>query len=197
MKLEETLSRAKNLSIWLHEQINDGDLDNTDLRHRMGFALFQHALDVDDGIIFLLEGNLPGAAMALARPRFEGYVRGLWLLHVATDDSVKGFQRGKHYLIGELVNDISNSSYAGRAWVSSNYIANRNDFNDLTHGGMNHIIRRVRQAVIEPHYPGVELISLIDFGMEVKIRIGFEILAWMRSESGLNKLQQIANTIRN
>jgi hypothetical protein len=197
MTLKKELARAKDLAIWLHTQTNDVDLQNTDFKHRMGFALFQQSLDVDDGINVLLENNLPGPAMALARPRFEGYVRGLWLLRAATDDAVEKFQNGICPHFNVLMNQIGGDAETGGAWIKANADANLKDFHDLTHGGMSHVLRRVNAATIEPSYPERELISLVRFGLEIKVRIGVELLAWTQNESAINQLQQRAIAIRN
>lgn len=196
MSLNKELARAKELGIWLHSQTNDIELENTDLKHRMGFALLQQSLDVDDGIVVLLENNLPGPAMALARPRFEGYVRGLWLLSTATDDAVKKFQNGTCPNFNMLMDQIGTDAETGGAWIKVNADANLKDFHDLTHGGMSHVLRRVNSSAIEPGYPKEELISLVRFGLEIKIRVGVELLAWMQNESALKQLNQKAVDIR-
>ena len=163
----------------------------------MGFALFQQSLDIDDGIIVLLENNLPGPATALARPRFEGYVRGLWLLTAATDDAVVKFQNDKCPHFNVLIDQIGTDPETGGAWVKANADTNLKDFHDLTHGGMSHVRRRISDSFIEPDYPEEELISLVRFGLEIKVRIGVKILAWMQNKSALYQLNQRAVAIRN
>jgi hypothetical protein len=154
-------------------------------------------LDVDDGIIMLLESNLPGPAMALARPRFEGYVRGLWFLNSATDDEIEKFETGDCPKFNVIMDKIGTNAETGGAWIKANADENLKDFHDLTHGGMSHVLRRITDLSIEPAYPEEELINLIRFGVEIKIRIGVEILSWLKNESALTQLQERAATFRN
>lgn len=93
MSLNKILSVSEEISIWLHQHSNGAEFNHIAFREKSAIALLQQALDVEDGIRILLENNLPGAALALARPLFECYVRGAWLLNVATDEEVDKFLR--------------------------------------------------------------------------------------------------------
>ncbi len=91
-------------------------------REKAAICLLQQALDVDDGIRVLLENNLPGAALALARPLFECYVRGVWLLNVATDNEVDKFLSGKYcpeFDISHFVKAIGDNPETGGAWIKA------------------------------------------------------------------------------
>jgi hypothetical protein len=62
---------------------------------------------------------------------------------------------------------------------------------------MAHIIRRSTPTSIEPNYPEEELVSLLQFGLEIKIRIGVELLARAEMADALEQLQIKAGEIRN
>ena len=81
---------AKDLARWLHGRVTGQKMPGDD-RHRAAGALLQQSEDIADGTILLLENRLPGPALALARPLFESYVRGVWALHCADDDAVARF----------------------------------------------------------------------------------------------------------
>jgi hypothetical protein len=81
MDIYESLKKAKELGIWVHGITNNISVPNNK-RTNMAVALFQQALDITDGIVVLLDNNLPGPAFSLARPMHEGYVRGVWLLEL-------------------------------------------------------------------------------------------------------------------
>ncbi len=139
----------------------------------------EQALDVEDGIRVLLKADLPGAALALARPLFECYVRGIWLLKAATDDDTDKFLSDKYYPefdISNLAKAIGNDPETGGEWINAIKDAHLKVLHDLTHGGTSHINTRCLSNIIEPHYPEIHLISLVMLGIEVQIRIGGEML---------------------
>lgn len=118
----------------------------------MGAALLQQALDVTDAIVILLEHNLPGPAWALARPMHEGYVRGVWLLEHASDESVEKFELGICPKFPELLKQIGEEPESGGAFIKGMSDLNLSSFHDLTHGGMEHITRRTTGTAVEPNY---------------------------------------------
>lgn len=175
MTLDRLIEEAKDFCMWLHEQTN-GKKFPIRRREQTGLSILQHSLDVDDAIIVLLEANLPGIAMTLARPLFESYVRGFWLLKCATDEQVDDFIEGKCSKFSKLLKNIPNDNESGGAWIHNNAKENLNSFHDLTHGGSKHVERRTTLKAIEPNYPEQELASLLKFGIEIRIRIGMELL---------------------
>ena len=94
LSLSRLISQAKGLSIWLHEKTNNRKIQ-VDRRSQTGLGLLQHSLDVADAIIILLENNLPGPALALARPLFESYARAIWISKCASDEQIIQFLKGK------------------------------------------------------------------------------------------------------
>ncbi|MDR4468325.1 MAG: DUF5677 domain-containing protein [Nitrospira sp.] len=195
MSLSQSLGRAKQFGIWLHERTNDRERPGG-VRNRTAESIFQQSLDCNDGIIILLEHHLPGAAWALARPLFEGYARGFWLLKFATDDQIEHFNNGQGPGMDQLLKDISNDPTTGGAWIHETQRRNRKSFNNLTHGGSEHVSRRNTEDAVEPNYPESELEALVNFGIEVRILIGAELLSLMNDEVGMQELAKEAETLR-
>ncbi len=75
-------SQVKEFSRWLYQKTNESDVPAS--QESTGLKILQLSLDIADAIIVLLENRLPGPALSLARPLFEGYIRGYWLLNVAS-----------------------------------------------------------------------------------------------------------------
>jgi hypothetical protein len=160
MDIYESLKKAKELGIWVHGITNNISVPNNK-RTNMAVALFQQALDITDGIVVLLDNNLPGPAFSLARPMHEGYVRGVWLLEHASDESVEKFESGQCPKFPELLRQIGDEPKTGGAFIKGMTDMNLKSFHDLTHGGMEHVKRRFTGASIEPNYPESETISLL------------------------------------
>ncbi len=156
MSISERLQKAKEISIWVHSKTNGISIPRRK-KIVMGAALLQHILDLTDAIIILLEHNLPGPALVLARPMHEGYVRSVWLLEHASDESVKKFELGICPRLPELLKQIGEEPESSGAFIKGMSDLNLSSFHDLTHGGIEHIIRRMTDAAVEPTYSSDEI----------------------------------------
>ena len=195
MALNELLTQAKGLTLWLDQHTNEKNVPNT-LRATTGLAILQLSMDIADAIVVLVETSLPGPAFALARPMFESYVRSVWLLHYASEAEIKNFNRGKCPKFPMLLTAIGADHETGGAWIHVNNDANIVAFHDLTHGGSEHVKRRISVDAVEPRYPEQELEALLRFGIELRIRIGTELLSLMGCEAALQVLDQKARDFR-
>ena len=195
LTLMQSIKRAKEFGIWLHERTNEKHISGA-IRVQTGVAILQLSLDLGDATVVLLEARLPGPALTLARPLFEGFVRGVWLLEFALDSEVEKFNNGKCPLFHEILKAIGDGDTSGGAWIDANKNANWNAFNDLTHGGSEHVKRRCTLKAVEPNYPETGLIALVQFGIEVRIRIGAALLDLMNDEIAMEQLNEKAKNLR-
>ncbi len=196
MSLLQSIKQAKELGLWIHERTNNRNIPS-EIRQRAAVAILQQSLDINDAIIILLEQSLPGPALALARPLFETYVRGTWLLNYATNKEIDKFiDSDECPNFPGLLKAIGDSATSGGAWILANKNVNLDSFHSLTHGGSAHVRRRVTQDAIEPNYPESELETLIQFGIEVRIRIGAELLALMNDKIALEELHERSKIFR-
>ena len=117
------------------------------------------------------------------------------LLKYASEERVLAFMNGKGPNFGELLTSIPKDAESGGAWIHATAEKNLLSFHDLTHGGSEHVKRRIRDGSIEPSYPEQELESLIELGNEIRIRIGVELLSLLNDEEGLEKLHEQAQAL--
>lgn len=195
MTLPALISEAKALTVWLHEHTNGKDVPNS-VRATTGMAILQLSLDIADAIVILLEARLPGSALSLGRPLFEGYVRGYWLLRCASDSQIEAFNNGTCPKFPNLLKAIGTDPESGAAWIHANAKANMVAFHDLTHGGNEHVKRRMSSSGVEPSYPNVELEALVKLGIEIRIRIGAELLSLMNDKAATEELNRKASALR-
>ena len=188
VSLVEAISPAKDLSYWLHQKIH-GKRFPVGRRRSWGVSLLQHSWDVADAIIILLERDLPGPAWTLARPLCESFVRGVWILHCASDEEVESFRKAKPPSFLRLLEALGNhnESKLHEAWILKQ-MENKNVFHDFTHRGIEHVLRRIDENVVEPHYPECELKYLVGLGTEVYIRVGCELFALMNDAEATRQL---------
>lgn len=196
MNIHEDLKKAKELGSWVYEKTNNISVPNNK-RSVMAVALLQQALDITDGIIVLLEKNLPGPALALARPMHECYVRGVWLLEHASNENVEKFESGKCPRFPELIKQIGDEPKTGGAFIKGMTELNLKSFHDLTHGGMEHVTRRVTGSSIEPSYSEVEIISLLKARNKYSMLITCFLLMAANAESEMKGLLQKMDECKN
>lgn len=195
MNLSERIKQAKEFGVWLHERTNERVFSGG-VRERTALAITQLSEDVADAILVLLEMQLPGPALSLTRPLFEGYVRGYWLFHYASEAQVEEFITGKCPNFPGLLGAIPKDGESGGAWIHANAASNLTAFHDLTHGGSEHVKRRVLEDSVEPAYPESELASMVELSNEVRIRVATELLARIGDEKSLVELNGWARALR-
>jgi len=195
MDIGARITKAKEIGAWVHGKTFNISVPSDD-RTRMGVALLQHALDLADAIIVLIEANLPGPAFSLFRPLHEGYTRGVWLLDHASEQDVQKFGNGNYPGFNEMLKDIGEEPETGGAFIKGMSELNREDFHGLTHGGMEHVLRRVTASAIEPNYPVEELQQLLNVRNQYSSLIACFLLQLSNDEEGMNQLLEKRNEWR-
>ena len=178
---------AKEIGAWVHTHTNDSKVNN-DRRTIMSVSVFQHVLDIADGIIKLFDTDLPGVAFTLARPMHEGYIQAVWLLNHANDDQLRNYEKGICPKIQTLVKEIGNTPESGGKYIKENTELNISDFHNLTHGGIEHIARRTSGGNIEPNYEDDEIINLLKLRNQLYLFTAFFLLSLMNKEGEIHKL---------
>ena len=67
------------------------DLDD---RKTVGMGLYSTSLEYHAAVQLLCENKKYGAAVALLRPQFESYAKGLWYISCSTDTQIKNTYKG-------------------------------------------------------------------------------------------------------
>ncbi|WP_415894367.1 DUF6988 family protein [Neptuniibacter sp. PT8_73] len=187
MNISENIGKAKEIGLWVHSKTSDITVPSDD-RTRVGVALLQHALDIADSILLQFENNLPGPAFTLFRSLHEAYVRGVWLLEHASEDGVVKFIEGKPPGFKNMLNDIGSEPETGGQFIAGMSELNKDDFHGLTHGGMEHVIRRVTASAIEPNYPEEEILQLIKARNQYYMLCACFLLQIIDDEKGMSEL---------
>ena len=196
MSLNGSLLWAKCFSDWLSEQV-DGQKLSVSGRQDWGLALLRHSWDVADGTVVLLERDFPGPAWTLARPLLESFVRGIWVLHCASDSQVQNFQKGRYPKLPKLLTAMEGHRTAKdhATWIRGNW-DNMPIFHDFTHGGIEHVLRGITEDAIAIKYPEHELEYLMGLGVEIRIRVGYEILTLMGDVPAIERLSHKVQAVR-
>ena len=152
--------------------LNDRSLANT-LQHCVGGALFLHALDIADATIILVKKELPGPALALARPLIESCLRGVWVAKCAEDQEIEDFRAGgapKPWSLTDLAKSVKERVPTEREYLEEVIESRkvREMLHDLTHGGRLQVQYREGKEAIEPMVPVRMQVELLELGNQIR-----------------------------
>jgi len=187
MNIDEALEIAKEICTWVHGQTNNSQVAN-DRRTVMAVSAFQHVLDIADGIVVLVDNKLSGVALTLARSLHEGYTQSVWLLNCASDEQLDNFSDGICPKLQTLVKEIGDEPETGGAFIKRMTEKNIRDFNNLTHGGIEHISRHNSDTAIEPNYSNDDIMGLLKARNQYYLLTAFFLLSLMGREKALEEL---------
>ena len=187
MSIEEALKSAREIGSWVHGQTNNCQVPN-DRRTVMAVSAFQHVLDISDGIVVLIDNNLPGVALTLARSMHEGYAQSVWLVGSASEEQLDNYAKGICPKLQTLVKQIGDEPETGGAFIKGMTEKNIKDFNNLTHGGIEHISRRTSETAIEPNYSDEDIIGLLKARNQYYMLTAFFLLTLMGKNEAVEEL---------
>jgi hypothetical protein len=132
------------------------------LRHRFALALLQTSLEHSVAIRFLIKHCLVASALALYRPQMEGYVRGLWILHCATDAQVDAFRAGKDVIPKlPLLTQALDDALETKRFTEMRLALSRK-LNDFTHGGAIQAGQRLQNSVLQSNFDHNDALGLLN-----------------------------------
>ncbi|MGV2870594.1 DUF6988 family protein [Colwellia sp. E150_009] len=189
MTIDRQLGYSKYVMKWVHENTNELSIKRE--MKLYGVSLLQHSLDIGDAIIILVESNLPGPSLSLCRPLLESYVRGVWLLEVATESEIQKFIGGKCPNFPTLVSAIESSGDPAGKWIKETVDLNLKSFHDLTHGGIEQVARRFSEDAIEPTYPDDEVSNVLALASDIQMAVSARLLELANDTKALMDLVEL------
>jgi hypothetical protein len=148
LDLEMELEKSRQFQALADEKLVDiSASDNS--KNRAALAFFHLCLEHQHGLHVLVEQRIFGSALAILRPVYESYVRGMWSYHCASHDQIMAFiKRDKLPRIRQMVVGISTAVEGLRGMVQS-HDAGWGWMNDYTHGGSSQIRARAQGDTIQ------------------------------------------------
>jgi len=163
MTVQISIKQAEDLIRWMDSKINDLEFCAND-RNRIAAACFDLAHEHHRSIILLIANSLSGSAFSLVRLLFESYIRGLWLLKVATDQEIEDYKNENfRKSFSSLIDDVERLDGYNTGVLKRAKEAGWASMNSYTHGGFLHLVRRNTPDYIEPNYSDAEKIEVINF----------------------------------
>lgn len=117
-----------------------------------------------------LKQPLHASVFALARPLFEGYLRGMWLAHFATDDQVDSYHEGKIPDTASLIAALDKGLPEGQVSnLSILYKRNWKAMCGMTHAGAEHFGKWNQDGVLEPAFTEDDVGRILDFAARIGV----------------------------
>ena len=195
-EIQAAVTRSEELIQWIDHSINGLDIPSDD-RSCLGAGCIDVALEHEKAIIVLVARSLFAPALALMRLTFEAYVRGMWLLHCASDQELKEFQRDKlDRTFNSLIEDLEKLDAYSSKVLSAAKASSWKALNSFTHTGFLQAVRRITPKQIAPRYRESEILRTIGFADAIGIMCTIEIAGMASNnalaQSALEKSRQVA-----
>jgi hypothetical protein len=99
------LKESDNVLLWVQRNLNGLRIPALprDKRVQLAAGCLHMAIEHGQAIVVLVHERLYGSALALVRPLFEAFVRGLWLNHAASDAAVDDAGQDQFPSIGVMI----------------------------------------------------------------------------------------------
>jgi hypothetical protein len=147
-------------------------------RMRMALGCLDLVIEYQAGVAILADQPLWGPVFALQRVLFETFIRGSWLARCATENQLNWFEAGtlsEKKRFHELVTEVEVSLGAARPVFTKLRQSSWGMFNDFTHAGFEHIVRRNGEATTGPNYAESELIQVIKLTRSLGLLAAIEL----------------------
>ena len=124
-------------------------------RQKLACGSFANSIGHSRAITLLVDTRYDGSALALARPCFDAYHRGLWLMYCATDKEIQKVGKGGRNAFpgfDTMTNAVNAKRLPSGALGHIKEITG-NLWNSYTHGGLEQIRGQLSPEGLEQNYP--------------------------------------------
>lgn len=125
----------------------------------------------------LIDGRL-GSALALLRPCFEAFVRGLWLVRGSDATQFQHFEGGRDSkTVEQLLGDIKRKAKAGGedVFLLETWKLSKDSLHQYTHTSYQLLVRRMDEELLETPIPHSEVADAIRFATATAMLASVEI----------------------
>jgi hypothetical protein len=163
MNLDQIIQKSEELIRWLDRQVDGLPLAEDSRRYRLAAGCLDMAMEHQKAMVVLVAKKLFGSAFSLIRLISEAYIRGIWLHRRADENELEKFVKGDVPMYAHLLDAVERleshqdkvfSTIKQQSWAA---------MNAYTHTGFHQIVRRQKEASIEPSYDEAEIIQAVKF----------------------------------
>ena len=197
-ELEKRLKQSDDVLNWVHSKLDGLQIPELahDKRVQLGSACLHVSLEHSQAIVILMHERLYGSALALIRPLFEGFVRGLWLMQAATVEDIDRAGQDSFPNFAELVVALEPPSGENSDGLLSQIRTHRwRELCSYTHTGFRQIGARLTAEGLGYDYKESQLHDALLWadGIAIMLTMSFAYLAKNQtlSDEALDQLNRI------
>lgn len=190
------IEKSKTISASIDDAIH-GVKITSDIRSMVAGGCFDVVFEHQKSIVLLIEAHLLGSAFALVRGIYESYVRGLWMLHAATEAEISKFLDDKLKVsFGSMVEGIEKVPGFDVGVLSAVKSASFSSMCSYTHGGWRQVGRRFNKKNIEANYVAGEVVEVLNFANTIALLAAHEVSKMTKNRNLVIKIRALykANT---
>lgn len=149
--LTRALRESQETTIWIHARLDGLKIPRMreSLRTGMACASWHVAIEHSQAIVVLVDHSLLGSATAMIRPLLEAYVRGMWLLHCASDSAVERARNDSYPNMTIIIDGLSRAGLHDWADIHERWWK---ALCSLTHTGPHQLILRTTPEGLGDNY---------------------------------------------
>lgn len=195
MNIERQLRNAENVMHWVHQKLDGLKVPalQTSKRAAIAAGCFHVAVGHQQGIFVLVTNQVFGSALTLIRPIVEAYLRGMWLLYVASDEQVDQAGRDQFPDGKRIMRELQSVEGLPVSWVGDNWWTRLCSY---THTGYQQIGSRLTTAGLADNYDEVEITTALTWANGMALLSVMQFAALTNSEQlaveALAKLRAVA-----
>lgn len=156
------LKESDNVLLWVQRSINGLKIPAlpTDDRVQLASPCFHMAIEHSQAIVVLVHERLHGSALALVRPLFEAFIRGLWLMHAAPLEALESVRKDDFPSIGVMIGALEADKFPTDS-LSSMKADYWKLLCSVTHTGFRQIDARLGATGLDSHYTDEEITAAL------------------------------------
>ncbi len=190
-RLAAAIERAEEKGRWVQARLDglrlpalNQDDKSFEKRARIAAGCLHMAIEHSQAMVLLLSRGLPGSALALQRLLLEAFVRGVWILRAASDESVdKAGEDNFPNDFGLLVRDIEAAGVFLPGMLSALKADHWKRLCSFTHTGFQQIGARYTASGLGQNYEDDELINALTFANGISAMTVMEFAGLAGEES--------------
>ena len=161
--IKQRLQESERILHWVQSKLHGMKIPQLpdDKRSQLASACWHVTIDHSMAIVVLVHETLHGSALALIRPLFEAYVRGMWLMYAATNEDIDRAGRDRFPSHSDIVTGLEKSHHFSSRPFSAIKNQTWNRLCSLTHTGSHQILTRLTPQGLGYNYQDFEILEAL------------------------------------
>ena len=161
--IKQRLQESERILNWVHSKLDRMKIPQLpdDKRSQLASACWHVAIGHSMAIVVLVHETLHGSALALMRPLFEAYVRGMWLMYAATNEDIDRAGRDQFPSYSDIVTGLDKSHHFSSRPFSAMKHQTWKRLCSLTHTGSQQILARLTPQGLGYNYQDSEILEAL------------------------------------